>query len=629
MLKTSTYLIAIVVLGVGIISLWIYQKYIQPEDLKLLTFTVERGHLDELVKARGELVPEQEIDLGFPFSGFVEEIYVREGQILNSGEPLMKIQTTDFELQLRETQAQLQKAKANIQSARAQSTQAESATDVARSDLERYRSALERESSVLSEMGKGTREEEIQIAQTHVSNAEQNLEDLRKELKNTQDKVEQNLTSLIRKSVDTVQQASVTVSGILSHDLQDIIYPIRYPAEKTCRFQISGVVEESPAQLSCSIVLQSSEDLVALVNAVSGDISEEETLHHLEAAKTLLEKTRDFLRQVLTVVNSGLDLKSINQSLTDAQLTTFKISITSAQAQIEQVVSQVTSDYDALQNQKNIGTSLIDSAQTQVNLASNTLAIAKDELYLKQADTLPEKLSAQASSVQQAEAQINSQESIIKQAEANQLVQQALIQQAEADLAGVQAQVEQVQENIRKSTLLSPLDSLQVVKIWFEKGELFNPGTSAISLTSTQFQIQADISELEIGRINEQLEPEVRISIDAFPNLEFEGKVLFIEPLEVLKDEDRYYRLNASVDTQESTVRAGMSADLSIVISSRDNVLIIPELAVTTREDGNFTSVLENGQLKEIEIQTGVSNGESVEVISGLEEGQEIAISSD
>ena len=76
-------------------------------------------------------------------------------------------------------------------------------------------------------------------------------------------------------------------------------------------------------------------------------------------------------------------------------------------------------------------------------------------------------------------------------------------------------------------------------------------------------------------------------------------------------------------------IRSGMSADLEILISSKDSALKIPELVVYKRNDKEFVIVFEEGRNKEAEVETGISDGESIEIIKGLVEGQTVVVSAD
>lgn len=74
------------------------------------------------------------------------------------------------------------------------------------------------------------------------------------------------------------------------------------------------------------------------------------------------------------------------------------------------------------------------------------------------------------------------------------------------------------------------------------------------------------------------------------------------------------------------TLRAGYSANASVIIQKKDGILLVPERAVTFRNDSAFVKVVSGvGKEEERPIKTGLSDAINVEVLSGLNEGEEIA----
>jgi len=199
------------------------------------------------------------------------------------------------------------------------------------------------------------------------------------------------------------------------------------------------------------------------------------------------------------------------------------------------------------------------------------------------------------------------------------------IEIARSKIKEIESSIAITKEKIRKSTLYSP-GMVKIEKIWLEKGELFRPGNTAISLSTSGIKIQADVSELEIGNIRASNGNDVSIEFDAFPKKIFTGKVISIEPQKVVKDGDTYYRINVYLDTQDESIRAGMSANLAVKISSITDVLKIPEITVFQKGGKDFVTVLENGKQIKREVKVGISDGESVEILNGLSEGETVII---
>jgi len=100
------------------------------------------------------------------------------------------------------------------------------------------------------------------------------------------------------------------------------------------------------------------------------------------------------------------------------------------------------------------------------------------------------------------------------------------------------------------------------------------------------------------------------------------------------------YDVVVKVDNPEMKLKPGMTANVSIIVSSKKNVLRIPNAALRFRpsekrdmakqkEKGNGVWVLENKTLKRIAVTTGISDGMYTELLSDkIREGQELIVES-
>ncbi len=114
MKRTSWVVLSISVIGIVLVAFWGYQKFFKQSQTGLLTFTVTRGSIAQSVKARGEVVQEKNFDLEFPLIGTVEKVYVSEGQHVKEGAPLMKLVTSDLELEHSKLNQELAQARSDL-----------------------------------------------------------------------------------------------------------------------------------------------------------------------------------------------------------------------------------------------------------------------------------------------------------------------------------------------------------------------------------------------------------------------------------------------------------------------------------------------------------------------------------
>jgi len=122
----------------------------------------------------------------------------------------------------------------------------------------------------------------------------------------------------------------------------------------------------------------------------------------------------------------------------------------------------------------------------------------------------------------------------------------------------------------------------------------------------------------------------VTITFDAFADQELLGRVLVIAPLANTDLGIVSYRV--TIESQETTLplRAGMTANTEIIKERRDDVLLVPNLAIAleARSGQKFVDRQTPAGLERVEIETGLATDIYSEVLSGLNEGDLVVISS-
>ena len=136
--------------------------------------------------------------------------------------------------------------------------------------------------------------------------------------------------------------------------------------------------------------------------------------------------------------------------------------------------------------------------------------------------------------------------------------------------------------------------------------------------------------------IDEVDAPEIRvgmpanISLDAFPKTSFAGKVRRVAPY-VLDLEKQARTVDVEVNFTDAAdtrnMLPGYSADIEVILSERKDVTRVPTEAVL---EGNKVLLLGAGDLlQERKIESGLSNWEHTEVLSGLQAGDQVVVSVD
>ncbi len=218
-------------------------------------------------------------------------------------------------------------------------------------------------------------------------------------------------------------------------------------------------------------------------------------------------------------------------------------------------------------------------------------------------------------------------------AQSNLAVSRAEVARASAQVEQAQAALDRAQEDLRNSTITSPMDGLVLsrdVEIGDAVSSILVLGSQATLLMTlgdvSSVYVLGEVDEADIGKVH--LEQPARIVVESFKDERFEGTVTKISPLGVEEDNVTTFEVRVSIDNPSGQLKANMSANAEIVLEEKLDVLLIPEAVVRYDEESNATVELSDAEseagLRQVAVELGVSNGVKTEVVSGLDEGQRV-----
>jgi len=240
-------------------------------------------------------------------------------------------------------------------------------------------------------------------------------------------------------------------------------------------------------------------------------------------------------------------------------------------------------------------------------------------------------------------------------AEAQVNVSMAQVKQAEAALNAAEL-------DLKYTTIRSPVNGIVVARN-IEVGQTVaasfaTPNLFLIALDLTKMQVDTNVSESDIGGITEG--KEATFTVDAYPGVPFSGTIRQVRLAPINVQNVVTYNVVVGVDNKDLRLKPGMTANVSIVVAQRDNVLKIPNAALrfvpprsdqgiprqaegksARTEDGtralpagggvvpgrSVWTQGENGELTPIAVQIGISDGSSTEIVSKtVAEGDEVIV---
>jgi len=117
----------------------------------------------------------------------------------------------------------------------------------------------------------------------------------------------------------------------------------------------------------------------------------------------------------------------------------------------------------------------------------------------------------------------------------------------------------------------------------------------------------------------------ITLTTEAFPDRTFTGRVARIGAS--LNEQTRALTVEAQVANPGNQLRPGMFAKSQLVTNRAGTAVMIPTKAVYTVAGLNKVFVIENGKAAERLVKTGVTDGELIEILDGIKEGEQVATS--
>jgi len=236
----------------------------------------------------------------------------------------------------------------------------------------------------------------------------------------------------------------------------------------------------------------------------------------------------------------------------------------------------------------------------------------------------------------------------------------ASLKSAEGSVAQTRGALQQARTNLRYSVIRSPVDGVvisravdvgQTVAASFQTPTLFT-----IAQDLTKMQIEVSVDEADISRV--RLDQKATFTVDAYPEQQFGGKVVQIRSAPVITQNVVTYVVVVNVDNSDLKLKPGMTANVTIEVGRKDDVLRLPPAALRFKPKlaekkgeavgekgpagapagggrpvgrkgggGQKVYVLKEGKPEAVQVKTGIAGSAGIELVEGeLKEGDEVII---
>jgi macrolide-specific efflux system membrane fusion protein len=199
------------------------------------------------------------------------------------------------------------------------------------------------------------------------------------------------------------------------------------------------------------------------------------------------------------------------------------------------------------------------------------------------------------------------------------------LKQLSSEVERARAELKVAEVGLSYATLRAPISGT-IASVSTQEGETVAVGLSAPTFVTIidleRLQVETYVDEVDIGKI--KTGQKAVYIVEAFPSTEIEGEVVAIYPKALLRENVVFYNVVVRSERHSVALRPEMTANVSIFLAPRDDVLVVPVGAVKKSGGVNFVYVLEDGKPVRRDVSIGWRQGQHLEITEGLEEGDEV-----
>jgi len=564
-------IIILLVVGGGV-----YYKF-KPKSnaANISTATVARQNLEQTILTTGQVVSETNLSLSFQASGVVQEINVKTGDQVKTGDVIATLSQSNVKASLISANGQLAQARANYQKVLAGTTPEQ--INVSEKSVAAAKVSHDNAVSQLATIKTST---DIAISQ-----AQATLDDLQSPTSTSDNKRSAILVNIANQLV-TVKSDLDKQKQILDDDNLKNVFGVTDSSSlnnfKAANSQVQALLTKANASLATAQGYKSDANIYQAVNDAVAALNQnilslnycytalQNTITSSQFSQAQLDAYKATVSTALSNENSGINLvKSSRQALTDA----------------------LTAATNALANAKQSATSQINSAQNQINSAK--AAWQQAEATLAQ-----QKAKAQPADINAAKAQLLSAEGTVQAAQTA-LENTILKAPADGTITRIDTKVGQQATAMQATFILQNINALH----------------------TEAYVSESNVASLKIGQT-------VDYTFDAFgPDEHFSGKILTIDPASTVISGVVNYLVKADLPSVMD-IKPGMTVNMTVLVAERENALAVMNSAIINQNGQQFVRVISDPKTKtynQVSVSTGLqADGGLIEILSGLEENQEI-----
>ncbi|MDQ4077506.1 MAG: efflux RND transporter periplasmic adaptor subunit [Chloroflexota bacterium] len=550
-------LITLVIIGIGVAAIWLTQyggtelvaarMGRAEETVEYATVTAFTGDIASYVTASGKVQAQREARLSLLAPGEVEEVYVKVGDHVEAGEPLVQLKKDELERAIAMAEQNLVIQEISLQELR---------NGAAPEDIAAAEEALRSAEATLNVVLAGASAEDIAAAQSSLNSAQTQLQRARSG-------ADPNDVAAAEAQVEAAEAALAELMALPD------------PNQVT---QAQANLESAEAAVKRA---QAAYDRVAWDPAISArpeSLELEQATINYEAAKAAYDQA--------------------TQGATSDQIAQAQANIDQARANLNRLLNNVNQPSEIAAAEAQV-------SQAQANLAALTAGASEEQVA--------------AAEAQVAQARANLSAVTAGTTEERLAIAEAQVEQARLNLETAKA-------NLEAATLVAPFNGI-VTAVYVAQGEMAS-GRAVDLVDEESLEVVLSVDEVDLAEIAVGQPATVRL--EGRRGSEIRAEVVSIAPAATSTPNSAIVNFDVHLRLEETEIPAliGMTADATIVTAEHKEVLLVPNRAlISNRAAGKYYVNLMTAEGPvQTEVTIGLRDDDNTEIISGIEEGDELLV---
>lgn len=206
------------------------------------------------------------------------------------------------------------------------------------------------------------------------------------------------------------------------------------------------------------------------------------------------------------------------------------------------------------------------------------------------------------------------------------------IDAAKANAEQAKVQVEELRNNLGRASVYSGMEGTVLAR-HIEKGEFVQQGTLLYELgDNDSAYVRVDILADDAKKV--KVGQKAVITGEVVDDREYEGEIYFMAPraettVSSLGVEQQRVEVRIKYDNTAASLKPGYGVDVKIITQEKANAVFVPDKAVFDLEEDEGVFIVKSGKLALKKVLTGIENDDHIEILEGIEEGEEVVVDPD